>query len=118
MVVSSGHASASDAECRRAHPRFPVRATVSYVSPHRLVFSSQVDVSEGGAFVGTRNPDPVGTRGVLRFQEGQRSFAVDVVVARVSFLSLGRGAGVGMGLRFEALSGDQRAQLRQWFARN
>ena len=102
--------------CRRAHPRFPVQATVSYVSPHRLVFSSEVDVSEGGAFVGTRNPDPVGTEGVLRLQEGQQSLAVDVVVARVCFLSNPGGAGVGMGLRFASISPEKREALRAWFA--
>lgn len=71
------------------------------------------NISEGGIFIRSRDPRPVGTRlkFELRLRSGEVAFAGDGIVRWVQGLDA-RGLGVpGMGLQFEQLTDESRAVL-------
>ncbi|MBK6849928.1 MAG: TIGR02266 family protein [Proteobacteria bacterium] len=106
---------AVDPADRRACPRAPIEAEISLTSEHNLYAGIANDISEGGVFVATYQPLPVGTEvaielsfeGVggprLRVNGEVRWHRGDKVASR---------AAPGMGLRFIDLQDD----LRQWIA--
>ncbi|MBK8479865.1 MAG: PilZ domain-containing protein [Proteobacteria bacterium] len=104
----------TDPADRRSCPRAPIEAEISLTSEHNLYAGIANDISEGGVFVATYQPLPVGT----------------AVAIELSFESIGgprvlvngevrwhRGDGVtsraapGMGLRFLDLQDDFRAWI-------
>jgi hypothetical protein len=88
----------------RASLRVRIVGTAAYLSKQRIVIARAADVSLTGAFVATRNPDPLGTRAALRLQRGGEHIVAKVQVVRVSFCSLPDGTGAGVGMRFTKLT--------------
>jgi hypothetical protein len=109
LSMFSSHPNADSS--RRASDRAPVTGHVCYLSENRIVLVRQGDVSFEGAFVASMNPDPVGTVATIRIECGGRSFFGEAEVVRVSYATSVNGKGPGMGLKFRALTGEQKRAL-------
>jgi type IV pilus assembly protein PilZ len=79
---------------RRQSPRVPVTLELSYFSEGQLARDLVTDLSEGGLFVRTRRPLPIGTEVELQLE---LPAGVTRAKGRVVWL---RGADDGMGIAF------------------
>lgn len=85
---------------RRSHRRIPLRGTAAYLSASRLLIARVGNLCGGGAFLVTRNPDPLGTKATLELELDGSPLSLHVEVVRVSFLGGSTGAEAGMGVQF------------------
>lgn len=92
-------------EERRQHERQKTyRVEVKVASPEAFRASYLRDVSSGGLFVRSARPLPVGTRVVVQLSVASRLATLPGSVVRVE-------AGAGFGVRFDALSEEQRGAI-------
>lgn len=99
---------------RRGYPRFRVAdVTVDYSDGENFLFAYIDNISEMGIFIRTDDPLPVGTQLRLRFAPGNRSrLELDGEVVWVNVIrSDGSHINPGMGVRFLALTPDQRERV-------
>ncbi len=89
---------------KRQSTRLPFIADVEMRSGGATTFACLADLSEGGAFVDTQNPFPVGTPVMLRFALDERQV---IAVARVTLSQ----PFVGMGVQFVAVDDASRAAI-------
>ncbi len=95
---------------QRHSPRLPLVADVEMRSGGATTYACLADLSEGGAFVDTQNPFPVGTQLMLRFALDDRQV---IAVGRVALSQ----PFVGMGVEFLALDEASRAAIAEHVAR-
>ena len=96
---------------RRRHARYSFTGTVEAVEPEsdtRLQGRTS-DLSEGGCYMDTLSPFPVGTRVKVRVTKEGQSFETQAEVAYSV-------VGMGMGLRFDAADPQQFGVLKSWLA--
>lgn len=112
VATSEEGATASN---RRAWPRAPIEAAISLTSQHNLYAGIANDISEGGVFVATYQPLPVGAEVAidLSFEAvGGPRLLVNGEVRWHRGDTPSGDAAPGMGLRFL----DLREEARQWIA--
>jgi type IV pilus assembly protein PilZ len=104
------HGEGSD---RRSHDRFDVEWNVDCVADDTFLYASITNISEMGIFVKTTEPKPIGQRLVLTFAPpGHEPFELEGEVAWINRLRPnGDNPNPGMGVRFVALSPDDRERL-------
>lgn len=96
---------------RRQHARYPFTGTLEAfeLNSETRIQGRTADVSEGGCYVDTMSPFPAKTRVKVRITREKRAFESHATV----MYSV---AGMGMGLRFEAIEPRQLANLKKWLA--
>ncbi len=108
---------------RRKFPRVLVRVLVDFESPDTYLYDYSNDLSEGGIFIETENPMPIGTPLTLRFTlpgldrvfEGK---------GKVAWLNEGRTATAiknsfarGMGVEISAMDDEDRRLVKEYIAK-
>lgn len=108
-LKSASAAPISKSSERREHTRFPFTATLDAFEPESeaRLQGRTADLSRGGCYVDTLSPFPAHTRLKVRITREKRSFEAEATVAYSV-------AGMGMGLRFDAIDGRQLGTLGQW----
>lgn len=106
-------------DCVRSARRVPLLlGSIAYLSNERILITRGANISLGGAFISTGNPDPIGTTAALRVDHRGVAMELDVEVVRVSYVSQPDGSGLGMGLRFVGLDDAQRQFLAAYIDDN
>lgn len=105
-----------EADERRVHERFPTRIAVDVHSDRpsgdHFLFAYIENISEMGIFVRTDDPLPPGTEVTLRFTADSNRIELDGCVMWVNPVREdGDNPNPGMGVRFEALSADDRERI-------
>ena len=97
---------------RRVHARVTVDIEVDYKSADNFLFAYITDISATGIFIRTVAPEPAGTHLNLRF-EANEAFELEGEVIWVNPYRPGAPDSLhpGMGVRFLALSDDDRRRL-------
>jgi type IV pilus assembly protein PilZ len=106
---------------RRQYKRVSLVTKVTYVKAGVDQFYYSKDISEGGIFIKTKKPHPVGTRLQLHFTLPKREFRIDVwgEVARVvERQGEGWNDELGMGIKFTEISEEARAELKAFLEGN
>jgi uncharacterized protein (TIGR02266 family) len=94
---------------RRKFPRIPILVEIYYQSDSPVIRSRLADLSEGGLFVDTLNPLPLGAEVKFRFLlPGKGPQQPIVGLAKVAWNQ----PAVGMGIEFLKLGGDGLDRLR------
>jgi uncharacterized protein (TIGR02266 family) len=109
----------TDADERRQAPRVLVALEVDYALEENYLFAYITDISATGIFIRTVTPEPAGTHLNLRFSPPKdsapddRPFELEGEVIWVNPYRPGAPDSLhpGMGVRFHALSGDDRRRL-------
>ena len=93
---------------RRKHPRRAFRQRIDYkAGDGDFLYEYITNISQGGIFIATQNPEPVGTTLALRFlgPDGEESLEVQGEVMWVNLADGGEEhPNQGMGIRFVNLS--------------
>ena len=101
---------------RRASPRTDVVVRVNYQTVDSLFSEFARNINDGGIFVETETPQPVGTNVELEFKLPGAERPIKVVgnvVRSVSTDQVEPGGTVGMAIEFENLSSDARQQINE-----
>ena len=101
---------------RRASPRADIVVRVNYQNVDSLFSEFARNINDGGLFVETEIPQPVGTKVELEFKlpgADQPIKAVGNVVRSVSADQGDSDAAAGMGIEFENLDSDVRQQINE-----
>ncbi len=103
-------------ENRRVHPRFPVEVEVTFRSEHNFYTGFTENISEGGLFVATHCPVPVGTTFPLSFtlQGVAEPIQVTCEVRWVRPYHEGLDAPPGLGVRFLDLQPAARSAIQHF----
>jgi type IV pilus assembly protein PilZ len=98
---------------RRRYERFETSISVDYANGDTFLFSYIQNISEMGIFIRSDEPLPVGTMLRMRFApEGQEAIELSGEVTWVNpFRPFGDNLNPGMGIRFSALTPDQRERI-------
>ncbi len=98
---------------RRRHERFDTTLSVDWTSDENFLFSYITNISEMGIFIRSDDPPPVGTALRLRFSmEDAEPLELEGVVAWINPVRpTGENLNPGMGVRFDALTPDQRERV-------
>lgn len=106
--MASGTPESGSSE-RRRHARYPFTGTLEAfeVDSEARIQGRTADLSEGGCYVDTMSPFPAQTRVKVRVTRDKQSFESQAIVVYSV-------AGMGMGLRFEALNSSQVMTLKRW----
>src|SRR5947209_20215187 len=104
---------ADSAAERREHDRHEVAWAVDCVADDTFLYASIANISEMGIFVRTEDPLAIGTQLVLTFAPpGPESFKLAGEVAWINRVKIGGdNPNPGMGIRFVALTLDDRERL-------
>ena len=94
---------------RRQHPRFAFNATADVMEPQSKthINGRTSDLGQGGCYVDTLSPFPVGTLVRIRISRGSHSVEAE---AKVSYSKVG----MGMGLAFIAVQPEHLKVFRSW----
>ena len=101
---------------RRASPRAEIVVRVNYQAVDSLFSEFARNINDGGIFVETENPQPLGTKVELEFKlpgDGRPIEVVGNVVRSVSADQVGSDGVAGMGIEFENLGPDVREQINE-----
>lgn len=98
---------------RREHDRWDTDLSVDWSSGENFLFSYITNISEMGIFIRTDDPPAVGTSLKLRFAiAGEAPLELSGVVAWINPLRPGgENLNPGMGVRFDALTAEQRERV-------
>jgi type IV pilus assembly protein PilZ len=97
---------------RRSSPRADVVVQVNYQTVDALFSEFASNINEGGIFVETENPQPIGTAVELEFKLPGSDQPVEVVGRVVRTTEEGECSQVGgMGIEFEDLSAEARQRI-------
>ena len=97
---------------RRRYPRLKIELDVDVTSEHNFYSTHTRDISEGGLFVDTDTPLPVGTKVQVQLNLDGLAIEADARVAWQFRDAHGRVD--GLGLRFQSL-GEQALEAIRWF---
>jgi uncharacterized protein (TIGR02266 family) len=102
-----------DAEERRRADRADLTIRVEYSTVDQIFSEFTRDINEGGLFIETDDPRPVGTEVSMQFTLPCAEIEVNTVglVVRTSDGTEGRPA--GMGVEFDDLTGEARSQINE-----
>jgi uncharacterized protein (TIGR02266 family) len=105
-------------EEKRQHVRAPLRLKLDYRDSNEtnFLYEYSENISEGGIFITTEHPLPIGTLLVLRFRisEGDEPFEIEGEVRWVNPPAQGRKVlNPGMGVRFNDVTDEQKLLLRE-----
>jgi len=101
---------------RRASPRADIVVRVNYQNVDSLFSEFARNINDGGLFVETEIPQPVGTKVELEFKLPGADQPIKVVGNVVRSVSADQGdsdAAAGMGIEFENLDSDVRQQINE-----
>ena len=101
---------------RRASPRADIVVRVNYQNVDSLFSEFARNINDGGLFVETEAPQPVGTKVELEFKLPGADQPIKVVGNVVRSVSADQGesdAAAGMGIEFENLDSDVRQQINE-----
>ena len=101
---------------RRASPRADIVVRVNYQNVDSLFSEFARNINDGGLFVETETPQPVGTKVELEFKLPGADQPIKVVGNVVRAVSADQGesnAAAGMGIEFENLDSDVRQQINE-----
>ncbi len=101
---------------RRASPRADIVVRVNYQNVDSLFSEFARNINDGGIFVETDTPQPIGTNVELEFKlpgAGQPIKVVGNVVRSVSADQVESDGIAGMGIEFENLDSDVRQQINE-----
>lgn len=108
--IAGGSVASVPAE-RRRHPRYPWTAAAEVVDTKSgaRINGRTSDIGQGGCYVDTLNPLPVGTAVKIRLSKENHSF---VAQAKIAYAM----TGFGMGLVFTSAEPEQQWVLERWIA--
>lgn len=97
---------------RRREPRTPVNIRIDYQTVDAFFSEFASNINQGGLYIKTTKPLPPGTRLTLQFLLPNRGtpIQVDGEVVWVNERTT-KGINPGMGIRFEELDGEVKAQI-------
>ncbi len=101
---------------RRASPRADIVVRVNYQNVDSLFSEFARNINDGGLFVETETPQPIGTKVELEFKLPGADQPIKVVGNVVRTVSADQGesdAAAGMGIEFENLDSDVRQQINE-----
>ena len=101
---------------RRTSPRADIVVRVNYQNVDSLFSEFARNINDGGLFVETETPQPVGTKVELEFKLPGADQPIKVVGNVVRSVSADQGdsdAAAGMGIEFENLDSDVRQQINE-----
>jgi type IV pilus assembly protein PilZ len=101
---------------RRASPRADILVRVNYQNVDSLFSEFARNINDGGIFVETETPQPIGTNVELQFKlpgEDEPIEVVGNVVRSVSADQAGSDEVAGMAIEFENLGSDVRQQINE-----
>ena len=101
---------------RRASPRADIVVRVNYQNVDSLFSEFARNINDGGIFVETDTPQPVGTNVELEFKLPGADRPIKVVgnvVRSISADQIESDAAAGMGIEFENLDSDVRQQINE-----
>ena len=101
---------------RRKKPRIPLRVKVEYRSVGGFVSDWTDNISEGGLFVLTENPLPVGSQVRLVFSLPGLPFLLDLR-GKVRWVTAPYGFRSGMGIEFTNLGESVRHRIQEYISR-
>ncbi len=103
-------------ENRRIHPRFPFEIEVTFRSEHNFFTGFTENISEGGLFVATHCPVPVGTTFPMSFTLQGRDEPIQVTceVRWVRPYHDGLDSPPGLGVRFLDLQPEARTAIQDF----
>ncbi len=102
----------------RRHPRLPARLRCWCEGEEVTLYAQMANISEGGLFVKTHVPLPLGSRVRIRLGGAEEDLEVSAeVVWRRAAGEDAPGEDPGMGLRFEPLDAGAAAALREHLGR-
>jgi type IV pilus assembly protein PilZ len=107
------------AENKRKATRLQHEIPIAYRSVGSFLSDWATDISQGGLFINTRNPLPVGTevRILIQLPGEPRAASIDARVTRVSEYDNHHNLLPGMAVEFTALGPERRAELDQFVQR-
>ncbi len=98
---------------RRRSERADLVVRIEYSTVDDLFSEFTRDINEGGVFIETENPQPIGATIDLQFQLPGSSDPVKAVGTVVRCNDGGAPGQLGMGVEFESLSSETRARINQ-----
>jgi len=101
---------------RRASPRAELVVRVNYQTVDSLFSEFARNINDGGIFVETETPQPIGTSVELEFKLPGADRPIEVignVVRSIGADQAGPDGAVGMGIEFENLDSDVRQQINE-----
>ena len=101
---------------RRAHERVPLEVEVTLESDHNFYTGLSSNISEGGLFVATSTPLPLGTRLVVRFALEDGAAPIDAVGEVCWLRPRSADFPCGFGLRFLEISDAALARVATFVA--
>ena len=118
--MPENHSDQSSAAERRIDRRLPLRIQVEYECMEDFLVDYTANVSIGGMFIETPNPQPIGTSFRLRFELPGLDHYIDTT-AEVRWVMSAEEAGTlppGMGIRFADLTPEDQVHvqnlIRNW----
>ena len=100
----------------RVHPRVELHVEVTLESDHNFYTGLSSNISEGGLFVATETPLPLGTRLLVRFALESDSTHVDAVGEVCWLRPRSADFPCGMGMRFLEISEEALARVATFVA--
>jgi uncharacterized protein (TIGR02266 family) len=100
----------------RVHPRVELQVEVSLESEHNFYTGLSSNLSEGGLFVATETPLPLGTRLLVRFALEGAGSPIDAVGEVCWLRPRSRDFPMGFGMRFLEISAEALARVATFVA--
>ena len=98
---------------RRSSPRTDLVVRVNYQTVDDLFSEFASNINEGGIFIETETPQPIGTRVQLEFKLAGADRPIEVVGRVVRAEPGGSGGVSGIGIEFENLDSEVRQQINE-----
>jgi type IV pilus assembly protein PilZ len=98
---------------RRSSPRTDLVVHVNYQTVDDLFSEFARNINEGGIFIETETPQPIGTRVQLEFKLPGADRPIEVVGRVVREEQAGSSGVTGIGIEFESLDSEVRQQINE-----
>jgi uncharacterized protein (TIGR02266 family) len=96
---------------RRSAQRAELMVQIDYSTVDEMFSEFTRDINEGGLFIETNNPRPVGTEIALYFNLPGGEGGIETTGRVVRTTPVGPGSVAGMGVEFDELTGNNRAKI-------
>lgn len=113
-MASENKDDGGDADERRRYERYATSISVDYSSGDNFLFSYIENISEMGIFIRSDSPPPIGTELTVRFNapDGGAQLELEGRIVWINPVRVnGENLNPGMGVRFRALTPEQREQV-------